>query len=448
MIDLYFAEKMGAQGENEAAFLAALMEASRSGHLCLDLKTVEEHIRLGAETFNSPYVKRFDNLVYLQRNWVYESRILEHLHRLLASSTPLPYHSSELNVEQQQAVACALSHDLSIITGGPGTGKTFIARHLIQAMGPQAKVILAAPTGKAAARLQELNREAPCMTMHALLGIRGEYDFLKEGTYVKADLIVIDECSMLDVRLFAFFLSSVHKGTRIVLMGDRDQLPPVESGSLFADLVDLIPTAHLTHSLRSDSQKILGLASAIKEGRWVGEIETQCDLWKEVAGKSWEKFRILSCVREGPWGVNTLNQLLYERFRGVDASIPIMITRTDYTLGLYNGETGVLKNGEAIFTDKSNPQEGGRRFTAAALPAYEYAYCLSVHKSQGSEFEEVLLLVPPGSEVFGREMLYTGVTRARHSVKVYGDSITLQKTLAHISRKRSGLRARFHQLIS
>jgi exodeoxyribonuclease V alpha subunit len=438
VIDLCFAEKLGAKNEQETAFLVALMEASRSGHLCLDLTTASETVKLGAETFGgSPYLHRFDNLVYLQRNWVYETRILEHVRRLLASSAPLSYHSPELNPQQQAAVTCALSHDLSIITGGPGTGKTFIARHLIQAMGPNAKVLLAAPTGKAAARLQELNRNSPCTTLHALLGIRSERDLLKEGSYVHADLIVVDESSMIDVRLLSYFLASVHKGTRVVLMGDSDQLPPVESGSLFADLVDLIPTARLTQSLRSDSKEILELASRIREGQWVGDFTSSFDLWGEIAGKSWEDFRILSCVREGPWGVNTLNQMLYDRFKGTSAPIPIMITRTDYTLGLYNGETGVLKNGEAVFSDKN------RTFAAAALPPYEYAYCLSVHKSQGSEFNDVLLLVPPGSEVFGREMLYTGATRARRSVKVCADPDTLQKTLAHVSRKRSGLRERF-----
>lgn len=422
-IDEYFAEKIGAHDVNEKVFLSALMQASREGHLCLEFP--------GVPSFSSPYVCRFGDRYYLKRNWVYETRVIEHVKRLIGDSPPIAYSSSELTEQQQAAVRCALSHQLSIITGGPGTGKTFIARHLIQAMGPDARVLLAAPTGKAAARLQECNPAAVCGTLHALLGIRSERDLLREGSYLNADLIVVDECSMIDVRLLAYFLASIHKEARVVLMGDADQLPPIESGSLFADLIDLIPTAHLTESLRSDSKEILDLALAVRQGKWKGDLFPMEAIWKEVEGQSWEKMRILSCMRKGPWGVNSVNQQIITE----SESIPILITRTDYNLGLYNGETGLLKEREAFFS-------GARKFSIGALPAYEYAYCLSVHKSQGSEFDSVLLLVPPGSEVFGREMLYTAVTRARFSIKVFSDSETIQKTLQHTSRKISGIRAR------
>jgi len=435
-IDLYFAEKMGAKGETETAFLSALMQASREGHLCLDLGTLDEKVRLGAQTFSSPYIHQFQNFCYLKRNWIYETRIVEHLRRLLQNTTPLIlYESKALNQQQQEAVTCALSHPLSIITGGPGTGKTFIAKHLIQALGSQARVILAAPTGKAVARLQQANPEVFCGTLHALLGIRSERDLIREGSYIGGDLIVVDECSMIDVKLLAYFLASIPKGTRLVLMGDGDQLPPVESGSLFADLIDFIPTAHLTHSLRSDRQEILDLAGAIRQGRWMGEIFPLNHIWKEIDRQTRENTRILSCVREGSWGVNTFNQRIFDQMKTQEDPIPILITRTDYNLGLYNGETGWLKGGEAFFPEKG-------KFSLAALPAYEYGYCLSVHKSQGSEFDSVLLAVPPGSEIFGREMLYTGATRARKWIKVFSDSETIQKMLQRISRKVSGIRAR------
>lgn len=435
IIDSYFAERMGAKDENETAFLSGLMQASREGHLCLDIAACDEKVRAGAQAFSSPYVQRFENLCYLKRNWVYETRIIDHLRRLLGSTASIDYNSDELNREQQEAVACALSHDLSIITGGPGTGKTFIAKHLVQAVGPGARVFLAAPTGKAAARLQQSNPGITCGTLHALLGIKSERDLVREGSYISGDLIVVDECSMIDVRLLSYFLASVHKGTRVVLMGDCDQLPPIESGSLFADLIDLVPTARLTQSLRSDRQEILDLASAIRQGRWTGEIFPLKNLWEEIRHHSWEKTRILSCVREGPWGVNTLNQAIFDQMNHKDGPIPILITRTDYNLGLYNGETGWLNGHEAFFPEKG-------KIPLAALPAYEYAYCLSVHKSQGSEFDAVLLAVPPGSEVFGREMLYTAATRARSQIKVFSDPETIQKTLQRISRKISGIRAR------
>jgi exodeoxyribonuclease V alpha subunit len=444
-IDLFFAEKLGAQNEDEQAFLAALMEASRSGHLCLNISYQNERIQAGAATYSSPYIHRYKDLVYLKRNWVYETRILEHLFRLLSNLDRIDYHSSELNSEQQSAVSTALSHSLSIITGGPGTGKTFIVRHLIkailQAKGSSARIFLTAPTGKAVSRLQDLNPKAECSTLHALLGIRSERDLIKEGSYLQADLIVLDESSMVDVRLLAFFLASVRLGTRIVLIGDSQQLPPVESGSLFADLVDLIPTSHLSKSLRSDRKEILELSESIQQGRWQGPLFSNLDLQQEVKNRSWDDFRILSCVKEGPWGVNTLNAQLFAS-APQDMPIPIIITRTDYAAQLYNGETGVLLKDKAVFIDK----EGNQRFIAlASLPAYEYAYCLSVHKSQGSEFNDVLVLIPPGSEVFGREILYTAVTRAKQSVKVFGKEETILKTLQHISKKESGLRQRFKE---
>jgi len=430
-IDEYFAEKMGGRDENEKAFLSELMRASREGHLCLDVAGCDAKVQAGAQSLSSPYVHRFENLCYLKRNWVYETRVIEHLKRLMGDASQITYSSPELTRQQQEAVTCALSHQLSIITGGPGTGKTFIARHLIQAMGPDAQVLLAAPTGKAAARLQECNPAATCGTLHALLGIRSDRDLLREGSYLNADLIVVDECSMIDVRLLSYFLASIDKRARVVLMGDADQLPPIESGTLFADLLDMIPTARLTESLRSDRKEVLDLASAVREGQWKGEIFPMEDIWKEVKGQSWENMRILSCMRKGPWGVNRINQQITTE----NEAVPILITRTDYNLGLYNGETGLLKGREAFFSDS-------RKFPLGALPTYEYAYCLSVHKSQGSEFDSVLLLVPPGSEVFGREMLYTAVTRARSSIKVFSDPETIQKTLQHVSRKISGIRAR------
>lgn len=439
-IDHYFAEKMGARDENEKTFLSALMKVSREGDLCLDLTRCDEKVVLGAQTFSSPYIHRFENFCYLKRNWVYETRVIKHVSRLLREAASINYNSSELASEQQKAVSSALSHYLSIITGGPGTGKTFIARHLIQAVVQEkgedkARLILAAPTGKAAMRLQEKNPDILCGTLHALLGIRSERDFVREGSYLNADLIVVDECSMIDIRLFSYFLASIPKGVRVVLMGDCDQLPPIESGNLFADLIDLVPTAKLTISLRSDKKEILNLATAIRNGLWNGEILPLEAIWKEISSQSWDKMRILSCVREGPWGVNTVNRQIFDHLKRREEPVPILITRTDYNLGLYNGETGYLKGQRAFFSE-------GKEFPITLLPPYEKAYCLSVHKSQGSEFDSIFLLVPPGSEVFGREMLYTAVTRACSTIKVFSNSETIQKTLQRVGRKISGIRAR------
>lgn len=408
-LDTFFASRMGGE-----AILAELMAASRDGHLCIKTDQTLAPRR--------GIIQDKDRL-YLERNWIFETRVIEHLKRLSQPIPPINYAANDLNREQNAALQTVLSNSFTVITGGPGTGKTFLVRHLVEAMG-SSRVILSAPTGKAASRLKELNPIAACGTLHSLLGIRSERDFLKEGSYLSADLIVIDECSMLDAKLFSFFLASAQEGSRVVLIGDENQLPPIESGSLFADLIDAVPTARLTQSMRSDKKEILHLADAIREGR-VEEVINRLEPVDLSRGQ------ILSCVREGPLGVNELNKKM------LDASkpIPIMITRTDYNLGLYNGEVGVLvKHSHALF--------GDRKFSPAELPPYEYAYCLSVHKSQGSEFDDVVLLVPPGSENFGREALYTGVTRARKSIKICGDPDTVRKTLLRTSRKISGLRDR------
>jgi exodeoxyribonuclease V alpha subunit len=450
-LDLFFADLHAPKHDrtdNERVFLAALMALSRDGHLCLDLDNLAlpeallKPVLEGSKTAASPYVRNLGNLFYLERNYADETRILNQLKALSFKVKPLDYPVPEgLTEEQQTALNLALSNTLSVIEGGPGTGKTFLTSHLVKAIGPQAQVILAAPTGKAAARLKEFNPQAICGTLHSILGIKSARQLSCGNSYVRADLIIIDESSMIDAKLLAFFLGSLEVGQRVVFLGDGNQLPPVESGSLFGDLVDLLPTAHLRQCLRSDRKEVLQLAQDILAGKQIIPHEK---LSKEyILQKALEQFCILSPIREGPFGVNSLNQEIFELFyRKMDQllAVPILITRTDYEAGLYNGEVGILwRNREkplyALF--------GDRKIPASALPPYELGYVLSVHKSQGSEFDHVLALVPPGSETFGREVLYTAVTRARHSVVLCGDQETIDKTVNRSSHRRSGLKIRW-----
>ena len=457
-LDLFFAD-LHAKTDYERAFLAALMALSRDGHLCLDLDNLAlpeallKPVQEGVKTAASPYVRKLGNLFYLERNYDDETRILNLLKQLSFKVKPLDYvPPAGLTEEQQNALNLALSNTLSVIEGGPGTGKTFLTSHLVQAMGSSAQVILAAPTGKAAARLKEFNPQATCGTLHSILGIKSARQLARGNSYVRADLIIIDESSMIDAKLLAFFLGSLEVGQRVVFLGDGNQLPPVESGSLFGDLVDLLPTAHLRQCLRSDRTEVLQLAQDILAGKQImphEKLSKEFILQKALENYSQEnQFCILSPVREGPFGVNGLNQEIFELFyRKMDQllAVPILITRTDYEAGLYNGEVGILwRNREkplyALF--------GDRKIPASALPPYELGYVLSVHKSQGSEFDHVLVLVPPGSETFGREVLYTAVTRARHSVILCGDPEIIEKTISRSSHRRSGLKVRWKDQIS
>jgi exodeoxyribonuclease V alpha subunit len=467
-LDLFFADLHKPSTESEIAFYAALMACSREGHLCLDLEqltlqdaAVEKHVLEGAKTASSPYICRQGPLFYLEKNFAHETRILNQLRQLSFPVKPLDYSPPEgVTDEQQQALLLALSNTLSVIEGGPGTGKTFLTSHLVKAMGPSARIILAAPTGKAAARLKQFNPQAHCGTLHSILGIKSERQLARGNSYVQADLMIIDESSMIDAKLLAFFLGSLQVGQRVVFLGDGHQLPPVESGSLFGDLVDLLPTAHLRKCLRSDRLEVLQLAQQVLKGQKVHPhqpLSTDFILQKaeenfphpssEETVPDTNRFCILSPIREGPFGVNNLNQqifqLLSKRMKPQEKlAVPILITRTDYEAGLYNGEVGILwkTQEKSLFA-----QFNGRKISPSGLPPYELAYVLSVHKSQGSEFDHVVALLPPGSETFGREVLYTAVTRAKHSIILCGDDETIQKTVSRSSHRRSGLKVRWNQ---
>ena len=456
-IDVYFAERM-TRAREVWPLLAALMAVSRQGHLCLCLDSCNFSAPDCGEKLNALCLPdelvgegkplyRHGARLYLQKNWIFETGFIDHVKRLLRSPVEKigSVFKGDLNEAQQSALCLALEFPLTILAGGPGTGKTHTAAELAGAFSGK-KILVGAPTGKAAANLEaKLQGKARCGTLHALLGLRGGRDLQKAGPELDAELIIVDECSMIDAELFVHFLSRVKSGTRLVLMGDPEQLPPVEAGSLFADLVETgaVPTTLLTQCIRSERQEVLSLAAAIREQR-VEEVVARCEqkylgknglelLFEAVKGEDFSRFRILSSVRKGPWGVDAINALFAMRLRS--AQVPIMISRNDYRLGLANGETGMLKGDWAYFPGKE-------AIAKAALPPFEYAYALSVHKSQGSEYERVLFFLPPGSEVFGRELLYTGVTRARDSIALHASEETLRKTLATGSRKRSSIQDR------
>lgn len=427
------------------------------------------------------------NRIYLSANFSLEANFVDDLMRLLKDnkeSLELPELSAFLNDEQKKALEICFAHRLSLLTGGPGTGKTFTAAHIVKAFlekkGNDARIIVAAPTGKAAAHLESSIRKVlgvspnsmRSATLHSLLQIRST---AHTPSSLVADLIIVDECSMIDSKMFSYFLSALQKETKVLLMGDKDQLPAVESGSFFADLVQAasdgfdLPCALLQRSMRSDEKGILELAGAIKRGDNTAAIkhlkEKTIDLGLEPSQifayakdffpassderpdpinllKRLNDIAILCPVRKGSQGVDSINAFFIQnlRIKGKWLASPILITRTDYNLGLYNGDTGVLLcKGEeriAYFLDKEgNPFS----LNAELLPTFEYAYCLSVHKSQGSEYASVLLLLPPSSEHFGKEMLYTAVTRVKNELKIAASLEMISACLQRDSRKISGL---------
>lgn len=496
-LDLLFAERvLGSRApESALAFLACLCAFSRQGHLALRIEQIPfpqlvEEAREGARILPDrckSFVREMDGMFYLEKNWICEEAIATHVLRLTrAPVSEIAVPECSVNPEQKQAICNALRYPLSLLSGGPGTGKTYTAARLIQVFlesmpDSSVRVLIAAPTGKAAAHLEShVRRLLPSETRirsgtcHRLLQLTQERSTAREP--LQADLILIDECSMIDAALFSQLLEAVLPASRLVLIGDPDQLPAVDAGSVFADLVHsgVCPSVQLTKSLRSDREDILQFARAVRTGdtaqveellrekvQWAEELhynqrfqerfslffEEEPDAEALLSGL--DRCRLLSCMRQGPYGVDAVNAFFKEELSKMASqhrywAIPILITKNAHSAGLYNGDTGVLvkcAQDYALFPDRAG---GFRRIPALALPAYEWGYCLSVHKSQGSEYEEVFVLIPPGSEVFGREVLYTAATRCKRALTCAGSLDVIKKTVQNSARKISGLSARLN----
>lgn len=535
-LDLYFAKKILPYGpEDRALLLSTLFCISRQGHLALDLSNMHQQLHAigvvntshicelissAVTTFPDTLIDRNGhdinkllcldgNYLYLQKYRVQENLVLSSLLYLLENKKSLyepPKQLTDgLNLEQKQAVTLALTHSFSLITGGPGTGKTFTAAQIIlQACAQKnSRILLTAPTGKAVAQLENsLQKILPSLswqsgTLHAILN-----KAQRQNIPLLADLILIDESSMIDASLFAKLFPLVRTDSHLILIGDQNQLPPVESGSIFADLVEIapllqIPLTELKKVLRSDSAILLQFSQAICRSdtkKATQLLQEQKIQWIDLSDalpyeKIWELcqkkippyssstspnphqlipyidcFRLLSCMRQGPLGVNALNQFLLKKtFESTPLEnlwvFPILIQRNSPDQDLYNGDSGILVRRKttsvidkqlaptdyALFYNRQNKQEY-RKIDALALPSFEAGYCLSVHKSQGSECDEIVIVLPAGSSIFGREVLYTAVTRARKEICLITSMQTLTETLNHSSYKVSGLKARVKAL--
>ncbi len=459
--------------------------------------------------------------LYLTRYFDYERRVAAALaaHARRVFDTGTGTAGDDLDAEQQRAVAIALSRGLALVTGGPGSGKTWsVARMLAallragEAQGAVPRIALAAPTGKAAARLTEsLHAQLdaldlapplaaalrqPAVTLHSLLGLSpwSAQPRHHAGAPLPFEVVVVDEASMIDLPLMAKLVAASRGDARLILLGDPNQLSAVEAGNVLPALAEAARAAPfadchaaLTRSHRFGTGTALGrLAATVVAGdadAALAVLEGGGDAQLHAAGKGGHAalvaqacagyadllhardvdaalraargFRVLTALRQGARGCLALDREIEAslvRGHGLAAQGAwwrgrlVLVTANRPELGLYNGDIGIAWP-DATNTTKVwfATADGTRGFAPAALPPHEGAFALTVHKAQGSEYDHVALVTGPDSAVLTRELLYTGVTRARAGISVYATPDTLRAGIARRTLRMTGLADRLRE---
>ncbi len=514
----------GSAREEFQGIVSRLSMGLGAGDSCLLLTDAEQELVLasglvGDGTPVTPLCMT-GNLLYLQRIFHYERRLAEQINEMTSGDAPLAYEESLLDLLfeppqgvtdwQRRAAVQALKKRFLVISGGPGTGKTTVVVSILALLqggaGGELKIALAAPTGKAAMRLQESVGSAmqrlrergvseagipeKASTIHRLLGVKQYSPFFRHtaATPLAYDLVVIDEASMVDLALMSKLVDALRPGSRLILLGDRDQLASVESGTVLSDMVQSLPenTVELHHSYRFDGA-IREFAAAVNRGdsgaawsmltaaeppnitRLSGDV-AHCGgpiyhgYMKAVAAASgvedyqrlfdrFNAFTILCAVRHGTAGVYGVNAVVeqYLAERGHNCleekwypGRPVMVTRNDYGLELYNGDVGLCLpepgNPEVLKVWFRRPDGRLQGLLPARLGGCETVYALTIHKSQGAEFGDVLVVLPEKrAALVSRELLYTAVTRARKSVRIKTTREVFDSAVAERVRRSSGL---------
>ncbi len=536
--DVHVASRIGAlageRREEVHLALAMLVRAARNGSVCLEFESLEpppeplawpsDWLALVADSPLVPagVIRIDEGLAYLDRYWREEGAVSADLLSRGLRSAPSYGEArladsldalfvGETYAEQRAAAADSVARLTSVITGGPGTGKTTTLARLLALLvsvsDQPLRIGLAAPTGKAAARMTqaiadaaqhpdfpEAHRESlaglTASTLHRLLGFKGLGTRFRHdrSNPLPHDVVVIDETSMVSLTQMARLIEAVRPDARLILVGDPDQLTSVEAGAVLKDLVAGMANrgavSGLTRTFRF-GDAIGTLASAIRDGDddgvWtllqsgVGGVELldPADLSAirasvlppalgllraaeagdvNAALQSVEAHRLLVAHREGPFGVGQWNRQI-ERWlleaTGRDwfphwyAGQPLIVNSNDYGLKLWNGDTGVVVHSDdgltAVFADGL----AGRRLGLSRLADVDTAHAITVHRSQGSQFDEVTVLLPDvDSRTLTRELLYTAVTRAQSKVRVVATEESIRAAVTRPAQRATGLARR------
>ena len=446
--------------------------------------------------------------VYLGRLYEAEAEVARRLSLLMRMAPPaldadgiVGYEQRSgvtLGAEQREAVRLAVSGAVTVITGGPGTGKTTGIRCIIELLSRKGGVILCAPTGRAAKRMTEATG-VEAKTIHRLLEYGGEEGMFQrdQDNPIDADSVIVDEVSMVDTLLMRSLLRALKPGTRLVLVGDADQLPSVGAGNVLHDLIEsrVVPVKRLTEIFRQAQESMIVVnAHRINTGAMPFANGKDSDFFFErVDGAEQlaqtvltlvEKrlpgylkvdplrgIQVMAPMKKGEAGVYRLNRLMQERLnperRGVETlqrgdtlfrtGDKVMQVKNDYQIAWTRGDEegqGAF-NGDIGFIESVDPEERTLtvrfdddrviEYTEADMDALELSYCISVHKSQGSEFEAVVLPLSAGPPVLlTRNLLYTAVTRAKRLVVVAGREDVLRRMVEsdRVARRFSALAER------
>ncbi len=528
----FLSQRTGFDSLQKQAFEAIVMIASyeqNQGHSCIQIDDNAQAVLIASglvetnpkdQTHPLPLVLE-QNRLYLHRYWDYENRLALQVKAMVQFTHPVEkldetldryFAASDETDDQREAAKMAAQQPFCIITGGPGTGKTFTVVKilaLLQELSEQPlHIALAAPTGKAAMRLQESigfsKAKLPCpeaiknripetvTTLHRLLGAMPPSPYFRHhaGKPLVYDLVVVDEASMVDLALMSKLFDALKPGARLILLGDKDQLASVESGAVLADLAMAEALKNNVVTLKKSHRfggAIKELAEAVNhqqdELAWQilfdgQDLAVQCldadlidyvavqqveylKLIKAGAGfeqiyQAFNRFQVLCSNRQGKHSVADINyrveQKLAEQNRIELSGLwypgrPVMVTQNNPALHLYNGDIGIcmadVSTGKLmVYFQRADGSV--KKYLPARVPHCETVFAMTIHKSQGSEFEEVLIVLPEAiNPVLTKELLYTAITRAKKTIKLVAGEAVFTATVRQKIERVTGLVDKF-----